>query len=199
VDERQVSDDAPSLMSPETQLEEAEEAGLIEVADEDEEMHAVDIRGAQEWTAPEHSLLPGIRMFTAMLDEARGGYIIDRLAECEAGLQVEFNLLEREGIVQVASAAIDPQGIPDVELAVNLALEARQEIEAFGPPGEQVEREHPAGTEEPPPSEESRELMREEARAGDVETGRELEEIEDGEEEDPDAPGEDEIPEPMGA
>jgi len=166
---------------------EAFDRGLDEMGDE--EMQAA-IEG-REWTAPEHSLLPGIRMFTAMLDEARGGYIIDRLSECEDGLQLEFNPLEREGIIQVASAAIDPEGIPDVEFAVNLALEARAEVEALGPPGEQVEREHPAGVEEPEPALEP--------PAPATEPDEEEDEIEDGEEEDPDAPGEDEIAEPMGA
>jgi hypothetical protein len=82
---------------------------------------------------PEHSLLPGIRMFTAMLDEARGGYIVDRLAQLEAALEVEFNLLEREGIIQVASSSLDASGVPDVEFAVGLAIDQRQQLEGVSP------------------------------------------------------------------
>jgi hypothetical protein len=105
----QASTEAPSLMSPKAQQEEPDPSDLFAP-----DQH------------PEHSLLPGIRMFTAMLDEARGGYIVDRLGEIEATLRLEFNQLEREGIIQVASASLDPFGVPDVEFAANLALEQRQ-------------------------------------------------------------------------
>lgn len=76
----------------------------------------------------EHPLAAGIRMFTAMLDEARGGYIVDRLEQIEEALDVEFNEAEAEGIAQVAGVALDEDGLPDVEHAVQVALRARMDL-----------------------------------------------------------------------
>lgn len=75
-----------------------------------------------------HSLLPGIRMFTAMLEEARGGYAADRLEQMEHALGVDFNPLEREGILQIAMAEMDEAGVPDVEHGVQRALEVRADL-----------------------------------------------------------------------
>lgn len=76
-----------------------------------------------------HSLLPGIRMFTAMLEEARGGYAADRLGQLAEALAIDFNPLETDGILQVAMIEMDETGVPDVEHAVRLCLEARAQIE----------------------------------------------------------------------
>lgn len=76
-----------------------------------------------------HSLLPGIRMFTALLEEARGGYAHDRLAQLEEALGLEFNRLESEGILQVSMAMMDGTGVPDVEHGVRIALEARAQLD----------------------------------------------------------------------
>lgn len=80
-------------------------------------------------TRNDHPLIPAIRMFTAMLDEARGGYASDRLGELEDGLGIQFNQLERDGIVRVAMAHMDEHGIPDVEHGIGVALDARAEVE----------------------------------------------------------------------
>lgn len=109
-----------------------------------------------------HPLLQGIRMFTAMLDEARGGYGYDRLDQLEEALGISFEPREREGILQIAMGAMDDAGVPDVEHGVQIALETRAELQA--------QMGHPDPDDEPE----------------DAETA------EEGEPSDPDAPGPDE-------
>lgn len=81
-----------------------------------------------------HPLIVGIRMFTAMLEEARGGYAADRLGQMEEALGIDFNALEQDGILQIAMAAMDEAGVPDVEHGVQMALEARAATEENGIP-----------------------------------------------------------------
>lgn len=162
--------------------------------------------------ARNHPLLPGIRMFTAMLEEARGGYAADRLEQMEHALAIDFNPLEREGILQISMAEMDEAGIPDVERGVELALRARADL---GPDfddkyveGGEVDTED-LNLEDAEPingyqsqTEEARRLAASGAPEVDVEEmdaqvlERQAEEnaatVEDGEPEDPDAPGPDE-------
>lgn len=155
-----------------------------------------------------HSLLPGIRMFTAMLEEARGGYAADRLEQMEEALGLDFNALEQEGILQIAMAEMDETGVPDVEHGVRLCLEARAQLAAQGgPPVAENHgdgREAPASTDDTfePQTEEGRRLAATGASQEDVEAmdAQVLEAraeesrlaAEEGEEEDHDAPGPDE-------
>lgn len=162
-----------------------------------------------------HSLLPGIRMFTAMLEEARGGYAADRLEQMEHALGVDFNPLEREGILQIAMAEMDEAGVPDVEHGVQRALEVRGELGVdLGPDvvtesAAELDDEDFAGTPEDgpinayaPQTEEGRRLAESGASDEDVAAmdeqvlERQREEAavaaEEGEEEDHDAPGPDE-------
>lgn len=154
-----------------------------------------------------HSLLPGIRMFTAMLEEARGGYAADRLEQMEHALGVDFNPLEREGILQIAMAEMDEAGVPDVEHGVQRALEVRGELGVDS----LVEDDDPDFADDPedgpinayaPQTEEGRRLAESGASDEDVAAmdeqvlERQREEAavaaEEGEEEDHDAPGPDE-------
>ncbi|HEX7246402.1 MAG TPA: hypothetical protein VF245_12655 [Solirubrobacterales bacterium] len=107
-----------------------------------------------------HSLLPGIRMFTALLEEARGGYAADRLGQLAEALAIDFNPLETDGILQVAMAEMDETGVPDVEHAVRLCLEARAQIEGqeLAEPGEDDELLDEIEDEPLPPAAEEEEV-----------------------------------------
>lgn len=109
-----------------------------------------------------HSLLPGIRMFTAMLEEARGGYAADRLEQMEEALGLDFNALEQEGILQIAMAEMDETGVPDVEHGVRLCLEARAQLAAQG--GPPVAEDHGDGREAPASTDDTFEPQTEEGR-----------------------------------
>lgn len=153
--------------------------------------------------ARRHPLVPGIRMFTAMLEEARGGYAADRLGQLEEALGLDFNGLEQEGILQIAMAEMDEGGVPDVEHGVQRALEARAElgvdsVDEDDLPDDVDDQEQPFV----PKTEEGRRLAASGASEADVKAmdDRVLEAAaeenaataEDGEPEDPDAPGPDE-------
>lgn len=159
-----------------------------------------------------HPLLVGIRMFTAMLEEARGGYAADRLGQMEEALAIDFNPLEQDGILQIAMAAMDEAGVPDVEHGVQMALEARAEVDGEDlldeVEDEPVAEDHGDGREAPastddtpafePQTEEGRRLAASGATQEDVEAmdaqvlAADAETAEGEEPDDPDAPGPDE-------
>lgn len=151
----------------------------------------------------EHPLAAGIRMFTAMLDEARGGYIVDRIAEYEEAIGEPFNELERDGIIQIASSELDQFGVPDVDMPIRLALQARAEVAVTAddppvpPTEEEIQREGmEISEEEAQRLEEAEAQQLEEAEEEEAARVREEEDFatrESAEEpEDPDAPGPDE-------
>lgn len=110
-------------------------------------------------------LTAGIQVFTAMLEQARGGYAADRLAEIEAAMQVSFNSLEAQGIIQIAMANMDETGVPDVEHGIQLCLEARVEaagvVEDHGD-GSQVDGATEPESEEEPEDEDAKAAAAEE-------------------------------------
>lgn len=151
-------------------------------------------------------LVAGIRMFSAMLGEARGGYVVERLEYLEATLSIEFNNFERDGILglSLSPEVLGEDGVPDVEYAVQMALEARAEAggaiseefaviaEGLGG-GPQDEEEPPPAPVEPPagrPQSASEIAAAKALEAEREEADRATAEAE--EDEDPDAPGADE-------
>lgn len=148
-----------------------------------------------------HSLLPGIRMFTALLEETRGGYAADRLQQLEEALSLDFAGREQEGILQVSMAAMDETGVPDVEHGVQVALEARASVEGEPVAEDHGDGEKPAAGDAPdelvfePQTEEGRRLLasgasQEDAEAMDAQVLNEVPPAES--EEEHDAPGPDE-------
>lgn len=141
----------------------------------------------------DHPLVVGIRMFTVMLDEARGGYIIDRLSEVEEILGEEFNGLERDGIVQIASGNLLEDGVPDVDSAIRIALDARRGIEAEFGGFEDVAEDH---GDTPADEEQDRIDEVREAEAAAAEENRAMAEQEEdfAPDDEGDGPGPDELP-----
>lgn len=121
-------------------------------------------------------LYNGLRMFSAIVEEARSGYAATRLAYLEEALDVEFGALEQEGILEIAAAAMDEYGIPDVEHGVQKALESRAGLLGIV----RTPRDEVA---------EAQDLADEKAAAA---VEEDLATAEADEDEDPDAPGADE-------
>lgn len=72
-----------------------------------------------------HPLVAGIRMFTAMLDEAKTGYIVDRLSHLQERLDIQLTEEEHKDVFEIALCFTDEDDIPNVAYAVDAVLTAR--------------------------------------------------------------------------